>query len=51
MHKIFAAATLSLLLAGSAHAESNLAANGTDLTLNIKDIKAVDPVFSFVSGS
>jgi hypothetical protein len=33
MHKILAAATL--LLAGSAHAEGNLAANGTDLTLNI----------------
>lgn len=35
MNKIFTAAALSLLLAGSAHAEGNLAANGTDLTLNI----------------
>lgn len=35
MHKILAAAALSLLLMGSAHAEGNLAANGTDLTLNI----------------
>jgi len=35
MHKIFATAALSLLLAGSAHAEGNLAANGTDLTLSI----------------
>ena len=35
MHKILAAAALSLLLVGSAHAEGNLAANGTDLTLNI----------------
>jgi hypothetical protein len=43
MHKIFAAATLSLLLAGTAHAESNLAANGTDLTL---DINTIDLTFS-----
>jgi hypothetical protein len=35
MHKILAATALSLLLAGSAHAEGNLAANGTDLTLSI----------------
>ena len=34
MHRILAAAALSLLLAGNAHAEGNLAANGTDLTLN-----------------
>jgi hypothetical protein len=35
MHRIFAAAALSLLAAGSANAEGNLAANGTDLTLSI----------------
>lgn len=35
MHRIFAAVALSLLAAGSAHAEGNLAANGTDLTLSI----------------
>ena len=35
MNRFFAAAALSLLLAGSAHAEGNLAANGTDLTLSI----------------
>ncbi len=38
MHRIFAAAALSLLVAGSAHAEGNLAANGTDLTLSINTI-------------
>lgn len=43
MHKILAAATLSLLLAGTAHAEGNLAANGTDLTLSIN---TVDLTFS-----
>jgi len=43
MHKILAAAALSLLLAGSAHAEGNLAANGTDLTL---DINTEDLTFS-----
>jgi hypothetical protein len=35
MHRIFAAAALSLLAASTAHAEGNLAANGTDLTLSI----------------
>jgi len=35
MHKIFAAISLSLLLAGPAMAEGNLAANGEDLTLDI----------------
>jgi len=35
MKKIFAAAAISLLLAGAAQAEGNLAANGTDLTLEI----------------
>lgn len=35
MNKFFAATALSLLLIGSAHAEGNLAANGTDLTLSI----------------
>lgn len=43
MHKILAAATLSLLLAGTAQAEGNLAANGTDLTLSIN---TVDLTFS-----
>jgi hypothetical protein len=43
MHRIFAAATVSLLLAGGAHAEGNLAANGTDLTLSIN---TVDLTFS-----
>ena len=43
MHKIFAAAALSLLLVGSAHAEGNLAANGTDLELSIN---TVDLTFS-----
>jgi hypothetical protein len=38
MHRIIAAAALSLLAAGSAHAEGNLAANGTDLTLSINTI-------------
>lgn len=38
MHRILAAATVSLLLAGGAHAEGNLAANGTDLTLSINTI-------------
>ena len=38
MHKIFAAATLSLLMIGGAQAEGNLAANGTDLELSINTI-------------
>ena len=38
MHRIFAAAALSLLAVGSAHAEGNLAANGTDLALSINTI-------------
>lgn len=38
MHRILAAAAVSLLAAGSAHAEGNLAANGTDLTLSINTI-------------
>lgn len=38
MHKIFVAATLSLLLVGSAQAEGNLAANGTDLELSINTV-------------
>lgn len=38
MHRIIAAAALSLLAAGSAHAEGNLAANGTDLALSINTI-------------
>ena len=43
MQKFLAAATLSLLFAGAAHAEGNLAANGTDLTLSIN---TVDLTFS-----
>lgn len=42
MNKIFATAALSLLLVGSAQAEGNLAANGTDLPeliINMDDIK------------
>lgn len=35
MKKIFTAAALSMMLVGGAHAEGNLAANGTDLTLEI----------------
>jgi hypothetical protein len=35
MNRLLTAAALSLLVAGSAHAEGNLAANGTDLTLSI----------------
>ncbi len=38
MHRILAAAAVSLLAAGSAHAEGNLAANGTDLILSINTI-------------
>lgn len=35
MKKILTAAALSMMLVGGAHAEGNLAANGTDLTLEI----------------
>lgn len=35
MNRLLTAAALSLLVAGGAHAEGNLAANGTDLTLSI----------------
>ncbi len=53
MHKFFAATAISLLLAGAAHAEGNLAANGTDLpelTINMDDIKFSQTEYQLETG-
>ena len=52
MKTIFAAATAVLMLAGVAQAEGNLAANGTDLTLEINtiDLKFSQDVWELETG-
>lgn len=52
MKTIFAAATAVLMLTGAVHAEGNLAANGTDLKLEINtvDLKFSQDVWELESG-
>ncbi|CAN7316772.1 hypothetical protein LJR016_001607 [Devosia sp. LjRoot16] len=52
MHKLLVAATAALLFTGGAQAEGNLAANGTDLTLEINtaDLKFSQEVWELETG-
>lgn len=52
MNTFLVAATAALLLTGAAHAEGNLAANGTDLTLEINtvDLKFSQDVWELETG-